>query len=292
VNLDGRGTKTRYRAARNSYDPEITFRPAFDDTLLGGKVTLEHDLTSAVLTFASVTRGYKAGGINIDARISPPADPLTYDTEQLWNYEAGFRGHALDQRLTGEITAFYLDRADTQVRDSAGFGGNYRFFTANGRTAHIVGFEAAASYAVTPAWSFRGTLAQMSSQLDPFKLTNGNTGGGRSLANTPRTGYTLGTDFRRAATAGVFAHAEIVGRATQFDSNNQNEARRAFHLYNASFGYAWQQWTFTVWGKNLLNTRYEKRVFFFGNADPDYIETRYEARADPRQLGVSASYRF
>jgi outer membrane receptor protein involved in Fe transport len=178
------------------------------------------------------------------------------------------------------------------VRDSAGFGGNYRFFTANGRTAHIVGFEAAASYAVTPAWSFRGTLAQMSSQLDPFKLTNGNTGGGRSLANTPRTGYTLGTDFRRAATAGVFAHAEIVGRATQFDSNNQNEARRAFHLYNASFGYAWQQWTFTVWGKNLLNTRYEKRVFFFGNADPDYIETRYEARADPRQLGVSASYRF
>ena len=292
VNLDGRGTKTRYRAARSSYDPEITFRPAFDDTLLGGKMTLEHDLTSAVLAFASVTRGYKAGGINIDARISPPADPLTYGTEQLWNYEAGFRGHALDHRLTGEITAFYLDRADTQVRDSAGFGGNYRFFTANGRTAHIVGFEAAASYAVTPAWSFRGTLAQMSSQLDPFKLTNGNTGGGRSLANTPRTGYTLGTDFRRAATAGVFAHAEIVGRATQFDSNNQNEARRAFHLYNASFGYAWQQWTFTVWGKNLLNTRYEKRVFFFGNADPDYIETRYEARADPRQLGVSASYRF
>ena len=292
VNLDGRGTKTRYRASRGAYDPAVTFRPSFDDTLLGGKVTLEQDLTSAVLAFASVTRGYKAGGINIDARISPPADPLTYGTEQLWNYEAGFRGHALDHRLTAEITAFYLDRADTQVRDSAGFGGNYRFFTANGRTAHIVGFEAAASYAVTSAWSFRGTLAQMSSQLDPFKLTNGNAGGGRSLANTPRYGYTLGTDFRRAATAGIFAHAEIVGRATQFDSNNQNEARRAFHLYNASLGYAWQQWTFSVWGKNLLNTHYEKRVFFFGNADPDYIETRYEAHADPRQLGVSASYRF
>ena len=98
-------------------------------------------------------------------------------------------------------------------------------------------------------------------------------------------------DYRPAA-GGLFAHAEIVGRASQFDSNNQNEARRAFHLYNASLGYAWREWTFTLWGKNLLNTRYEKRVFFFGNEDPNYVETRYEDRADPRQLGVSASYRF
>lgn len=291
VEIDGRGTKTRFRKTRGTYDPVVTFVPAFSDTLLGGKVTLEHDLSTAVLAFASVTRGYKAGGVNIDARISPPADPLTYGTEQLWNYEAGLRGHALDRRLTGEITAFYLDRAETQVRDSAGFGGSYRFFTSNGRTAHIVGYEAAAGYAVTPAWSFRGTLSQMSSALDPFTLTNGSTGGGRRLANTPRYGYTLGTDFRPAA-GGLFAHAEIVGRASQFDSNNQNEARRAFHLYNASLGYAWREWTFTLWGKNILNTRYEKRVFFFGNEDPDYIETRYEDRADPRQLGVSAAYRF
>jgi iron complex outermembrane receptor protein len=291
VDLDGRGTKTRYRTSRAAYDPVVTFAPSFDDTLLGGKITLEQDLTTDVLVFASATRGYKAGGINIDARISPPDDPLTYATEQLWNYELGLRGNWLDHRLTGEVTAFYLNRADTQVRDSAGFGGSYRFFTANGRTAHIFGLEASAGYAVTKAWSFHGTLAQMESALDPFTLANGSTGGGRRLANTPRYGYTLGTNYRPAAN-GFFAHAEIVGRAAQFDSNNQNEARRAFHIYNASLGYTWREWTFTLWGKNLLNERYEKRVFFFGNEDPNYIETRYEDRADPRQLGVSAAYRF
>jgi outer membrane receptor protein involved in Fe transport len=63
-------------------------------------------------------------------------------------------------------------------------------------------------------------------------------------------------------------------------------------VVNASFGYAWRQWTFTVWGRNVFNQRYEKRVFFFGNEDPDYVETRYEDRADPRQVGVSAAYRF
>ena len=291
VSIDGRGTKIGYHKTVGTHDAQITFRPAFDDTLLGGKVTLERDLTADVLAFASVTRGYKAGGVNIDARISPPGDPLTYGTETLWNYEIGFRGHGLDRRLTGEVTVFYLDRARTQVRDSAGFGGNYRFFASNGRTAHISGLEASAAYALTKAWSLHGTLAQMESALDPFRLANGNTGGGRRLANTPRYGYTLGTDYRPAAD-GFFAHAEIVGRAEQFDSNNQNEARRAFHLYNASLGYAWRAWTLTLWGKNLLNARYEKRVFFFGNADPDYIETRYEDRADPRQIGVSAAYRF
>jgi outer membrane receptor protein involved in Fe transport len=240
--------------------------------------------------FASITRGYKAGGINVDARISPPADPLTYGTETLWNYEAGLRGAWLESRLTGEFTAFYLDRSHTQVRDSAGFGGSYRFFTSNGRGAHIAGLEASARYALTPAWSLHGTLATMDSALDRFTLTNGNTGGGRALANTPRYGATLGTRFRDAS--GFFANAELVARASQFDSNNQNEKRRAFRVVNASLGYAWRAWTFTVWGRNVFNARYEKRVFFFGNADPDYVETRYEDRADPRQLGVSAAWRW
>ena len=164
------------------------------------------------------------------------------------------------------------------------------FFTANARRAHVAGLEASAAYALTKALSLHATLAQMGSALDRFTLTNGNAGGGRRLANTPRYGYTLGTRYRDAA--GFFANAELVGRAEQFDSNNQNEARRAFRLVNASLGYTWHPWTFTVWGRNLANTRYEKRVYFFGNEDPDYVDTRYEDRADPRQVGVSAAYRF
>jgi iron complex outermembrane receptor protein len=290
LKLDGRGTKTRFRKGPGTFDREVSFRPAFDDTLLGGKVAVEHDIARDTLVFVSVTRGYKGGGINLDARISPPADPLTYETEMLWNYEAGVRGAWFDRALTAELTGFYLDRHDTQVRDSAGFGGNYRFFTANGRAAYVTGLEAAVNYAVTPELSFHATLAHLESMLDPFVLTNGNAGGGRRLANTPRYGYTLGARYRPAS--GFFANAEIVGRASQFDSNNQNESRRAFHVYNASVGYAWRDWTFTLWGRNLLNARYEKRIFFFGNEDPNYLETRYEDRADPRQIGVSAAYRF
>ena len=264
--------------------------PSSDDTLFGGKLTLEHDLSGHELAFVSVTRGYKAGGINVDARIDLASDPLTYDTETLWNWEAGVRGHWLGERLTGEVTAFWLQREDTQVRDSAGFGGNYRFFTDNAGEAHVYGFEAAGAYALTKAWSLRASLALMRSELERFTLSNGNTGGGRVLANTPRYGYTLGLRYDDGR--GWFGQTELVGRAQQYDSNNQNESRRAFRVVNATLGYAWERWSLTLWAKNLLDEEYDRRVYFFGNAYPDYIETRYENRAEPRQVGVTAAYRF
>ncbi len=290
VSLHGQGIKRDFDPGSGAAAPALQINPRFSDTLIGGKVSLEHDLSAHELVFVSLTRGYKAGGINIDARIDPAADPLTYGTETLWNLEAGLRGSWFGQRLTGDFTAFSLQRQATQVRDSAGFGGSYRFFTDNAHRADVYGLEAAGTYALTRQWSLRGTLALMHSRLEPFTLTNGNTGGGRELANTPHYGYTLGASYR--AGKGFFAQADLVGRGRQFDSNNQNEARRPFHLVNASLGYTWQAWTLTLWAKNLLDESYDKRVFFFGNEDPDYLSTRYEDRADPRQLGVTAAYRF
>lgn len=290
LDLAGNGLKTRFRKSRGTFDTPVSFSPEFSDTLFGGKLTLEHNLTPRHLVFASVTRGYKGGGINIDARISPPADPLTYETEYLWNYEAGVRGHWLDQRLHGEFTAFYLQRRDAQVRDSAGFGGSYRFFTDNANEARVHGVEASASFALTPAWSLHGSVGLMDSWLDSFALANGSTGGGRELANAPEHGYTLATRYR--APSGLFGQVEWVARAEQFDSNNHNEPRRAFDVVNASIGYAWRDWTLSVWVRNAFDERYDKRVYFFGNEDPDYVPARYESRADPRLFGVTAAYRF
>lgn len=290
VDLEGTGRSTRVSKEIGIPPLPVTARPAFDDTLVGGKLSYEFDLSPRHLLFASITRGYKAGGINVDARIDQTADPLTYASEGLWNYEIGFRGHWLDQRLTGELTAFHLTRHDAQVRDSAGFGGSYRFFTDNGNTASVTGLESSATLRLSESWTVRGSLALLDSELDPFTLANGNTGGGRRLAATPKHGYTLGIAYRPES--GLFGSVDLTGRAGQFDSNNQNEERSAFNVLNASIGYTWRSWSFTVWARNLTDEVYENRVYFFGNEDPDYIETRYETRADPRQVGVTAAYRF
>ncbi len=290
VDVEGEGLRTRFRKGPSTFDPPQAIAPSFDDVMWGGKLTFEHDVTPDHLVFASAARGYKAGGVNVDARINPASDPLTYDTETLWNYELGARSRWLERRLTSAVTLFYTDRRDTQVRDSAGFGGNYRFFTDNADRASVYGLETELRYALTERWTARGSLGLMQSDLETFTLSNGNTGGGRRLANTPRYGYTLGLGYR--APRGWFGDVEWVGRAEQYDSNNQNEARSSFNVVNASLGHDWGNWALTLWTRNLFNEEYEKRVFFFGNEDPNYIPTRYETRADPRSVGVSALYRF
>ena len=112
--------------------------------------------------------------------------------------------------------------------------------------------------------------------------------GGDAAASSPNEQIALST----IAPGGAPPQVELTGRGKQYDSNNQNEYRRAFGLVNANLGYTRGAWTFSVWVRNAFDRRYEKRVYFFGNEDPDYIPTRYEDRADPRQLGASAAWRF
>ncbi len=290
VDLRGEGVKTRYRASSNRFDPEVRVTPAFDDTMIGGKLTFEHDLSDHEFAFVSVTKGYKAGGINVDARIDPAVDPLMYATETLWNYEAGIRGNWWNRRITGEATLFYLDRRDAQVRDSAGFGGSYRFFTDNANDAHVHGLEMSGTCALTELWSVRGSLGLMRSKLESFLTSDGTLIPARELANTPHTGYSVGLQYGRAG--GFFFNADWIGRSRQYDSNNQNEARRAFDVVNTSVGFAWRGWTYTLWCRNLFDETYDKRVLYFGNEEPDYTERRYEDRADPRQVGIEARYQF
>lgn len=260
----------------------------FDDTLWGGKLTLEHSITEGKMLFLSATRGYKAGGANIYPFLEP-TDPLVYETETLWNYEIGFRGMSEDGRIAGEITAFYLDRSDTQVRDAAGFGGSFRFFTDNGNDSEIFGLEASAQFAATEVLTLYGNLGLLSSDIDAFTLSNGTPAGGRELAYTPEYSYTIGA--RYAGDSGIFGYAELVGRDSYFESNSHDAERSAFNVVNASIGYSWESWKLTLWARNLLDERYDNRVFFFGNDESiGFAPVRYESAADPRQVGVTVDY--
>ncbi len=289
------GLRAEYAGQHSAVDKDasgtVDFRPAFDDVLTGGKVTLEHDLSPRHAVFASVARGYKAGGVGVDANINPAVDPRTFATETLWNFEAGLRSRWLDDRLWCEVTAFHLEREDVQLRGSVGDKDAFRYYTTNGKAARGDGLESALTWRLADAWSVFGTLALLRGERESFTLPNGARADGRELAATPGYGYTVGV--RRRVATGWFGEFAFAGRDRYYESESSDETRDAFVVANASLGHAWRDWSLTLWGRNLFDAEYDKRVFSFGN-DPvsGYAPTRYSSRADPRQFGVSAAYRF
>lgn len=272
-----------------------TFTPDYHDTLFGGKLTFEHDLAASRRLYVSVARGYRGGGINLDRKIVPAADPLSFETETLWNYEAGLRSRWMENRLFGGLAVFYTDRSNTQFRNAVGAGNSYRYFTDNGGDSAIYGLEAEIEYRLADDLVAFASLALMHSSFETFSYSSPGTTpeeGGR-LPNTPDYGYTLGLRYQPAR--GFFGRVELVARDDYLESLGHEERRSASEVVNASLGYAWDRWSLTLWARNLLDEDYEKRVFYFANTPAAWnagVDSRYTSAADPRQFGVTAKYRF
>ncbi len=251
-------------------------------TVFGGNLTFEQDMSESQMLFATLARGYKAGGANIAAFLEE-GDPLTYGDETLWNYELGLRSRWFEGALTSTVTVFYLDRSDAQLRDSAGAGGFFRYFTSNQGDAKHFGLEAETHWYVSDNWTLNAGIGLLDTE---HKLT------GRELSNSPNYTYNAGLSY--SGNDGVFGRLELTGRDEYYESNSlgNNEKRDAYSLVNATIGYKYEDWTFSLWAKNLFDEEYAKRLFYFGNAQPDWTPTRYEDPADPRQIGVTARYTF
>jgi outer membrane receptor protein involved in Fe transport len=261
------------------YDGTLNGKDSDDNnSLYGGKITLEHDLNAQHMIFSSFAVGYKAGGAN-GGVFREEGDPLTYGNETLYNTEVGLRSEWFDAAVLSEVTAFYLYRDNPQLRDSGGSGGFFHYYTDNGDHAEHYGLEADGTWFITRKWTFNAGLGLLQTQNDDNE----------DLANAPH--YTYNASLSYQADNGFFADIEVVGSDKYYESNSEEnrseKVRNAFTVVNGSIGYRYQTWTLTLWVKNLFDEKYEDRVFYFDNGDGD---SRYEDPADPQQFGVTVNY--
>ena len=267
--------------------------PSFDDWLFGGKITVERDVSNSSTIFASVTKGYKAGGANIfpglegDDSDSPevePNFPTSYDTEDLLNYELGLRSSFLDGAFVSQLTLFYFDRDDAQLRTSAGVGVDFTYGTTNAGGAEHYGAELETTWYINENWTISAGLGLLDTELDTT---------GDELSSAPSYTYNARVDY--VTKNGFFANLEVTGSDDFFESNNPDNRdqriRSAFTVFNSAVGYRYENWTITLWGRNIFDEEYEKRVFVFANNAPSYDDTRrFEDPADPQQCGVTLNY--
>ncbi len=275
------------QAAEQGYYQDYVFSGSSrqDGALIGGKLTLEHNLDASTLLFASLARGYKAAGAN-SATFTTPELPLVYDSEELWNVELGLRSWLQEERLSVQLTGFYLLRKDAQLRDSVGAGGFFRYLTVNGEDARHFGMEAELQWKLSRHWDLVAGLSLLDAERDGYTDPGGWVPE-RKLANAPSWQYHLNLSYQ--AESGVFGSVFWSARDSYYESNSHTEKRDAMQLLHATVGYRLGNWEWSLWGKNLLDKQYASRVFYFDNGEGDQ---RYEALADPLQIGTTLRYRF
>ncbi|QTD55835.1 TonB-dependent receptor [Parasphingorhabdus cellanae] len=86
------------------------------------RLALQYQITPEVMAYASVTKGFRSGGINtafspIRGAVIDSTDlsQQTYDPETVWSYEAGLRTDLFDRRARVNLTGFYADYEDQQL---------------------------------------------------------------------------------------------------------------------------------------------------------------------------------
>lgn len=74
-----------------------------NDNALTGRATLDYAITPTEFAYVTVSRGFKAGGIN------DPSPTPTFAPETVWNYEAGLKSTLLDRKIRTQFGVFYDD---------------------------------------------------------------------------------------------------------------------------------------------------------------------------------------
>ena len=262
-----------------------------NNSMVGGHLTGSYAITAALTTYASISRGYKAGGFNLGA---VPLDRLRFRPEFLWNYEYGFKYAAPDRRFYADVSAFYSRRNDVQIRTGEQLDpsdpNSYVFFTDNASRGYNYGLESSLRWQLTEQWQVDGSLGLLRTRYQDYDQ------GGSMLPNREQP---HAPKYQAALNASWHHPTGWTGRVGltaldkfYFDVPPNDTQSHAYVLTNLQFGYETARWSAMLWGRNVFNREYAIRGFYFGNEPPNFENKLYIQRGDPRQVGVSFHYSF
>lgn len=265
------------------------------------KVTLSYTFPNDTgNVYATYGKGFKSGGFNtigvrdllIDGAIAAGGDPSlifvqdSYDKETTDAYEIGFKSRFLDGRFALNGAIFRTDVKDAQ---------QFEFFPVGSIQAvsridkqKVEGFEVDANFAVTDSvqlFAGYGYTDAKITELLAQPLFEGN-----RVPYIEKDNLLVGAQL----TAPVAGDIELVGRVEYkrrgsiwYDSSNLPGSRRdPVDLVDARIGLATDEWSLTLWGRNLNNEKYASESV------PLLSILNVPFKAPTRSYGLEARYNF
>lgn len=309
------GLRLEWRNA--DYADSLAVAADTGENLWGGNITLEYSPADNTLIYGTISRGYKAGGVNgriISASASNPlirSEVFEFDTEHMLNYELGIKGSWLDNRLQAQLAAFYQDRSDVQAKQSIFNPDDFSFddFLTNAAGGKTTGLEAEVNYMAGDALRLFAAAGWLNAEFEDFTSSShvdarDDYNGlvlppvdldGRDLAHGPNYQFFTGAEY--ALTANLVLRLEVEGKDAFYFSNSHNEKSTAYELVNARLTYRGDNWDLSLWGRNLADEDYYTRGFYFSNQFGNnpangYAPEAYYQLGEPRIAGISGSYTF
>jgi iron complex outermembrane receptor protein len=126
------------------------------------KASITWTATPDVMVYALASKGFRFGGPNLNPPEAGTPFPATFAPDTLWNYEIGTRTNWFDRRLQLDVTAFYIDWSNIEVRLATPTGLAYG---TNAGKAGNYGLESTALWRPFSALSFQGNLTYLDAKL-------------------------------------------------------------------------------------------------------------------------------
>ena len=261
------------------------------ETLWGGGVAANYLLNSNTMAYASIARGYKAGGFNTDGTLD--ADLREFGEEFLVEYEMGIKSNLLENKLHLKAALFHDDRHEQQVKSSTGrirANGSTEFvdFIGNAAEGTNNGVEFEAVWTPSEQLGLTASLGLLDATFDSFVNSENQDLSGRDQAHAPGYMAHLAADYNLGAWS---LSVSLDAKDEFYFSDSHNVQSDPYELLNMNLSYSGEQWSLSFWGRNLTNQDYAVRGFFFGEFGNDprkgYAPEPYVQYGEPRMVGVS-----
>lgn len=218
------------------------------------KFTLKYQFTPFRMIYATVAKGYKAGGFN--AVRETDAD-YAYKPEHTWNYELGAKWSFLKGLLAFEASAFYIDWQHQQLSVTVPALGNV---VRNVGHSNSKGFELALNATPLPSLSLQASYGYTYAKMLEARMGVGKDYSGNMLPLVPRHTLSFNANYvvnnlGRIADKLMF-NANLTGVGPLY-WREDNAVKQSFYtLLNLKAALTRGIFTLEVWSRNTLATHY------------------------------------
>jgi outer membrane receptor protein involved in Fe transport len=271
---------------RGSKNDTITGSEKMDFTQLLPKFSLRYEKNGNIV-YLSASKGYKAGGYNLQMfsdlietkmRTTRPVEfdiqkATSFKPEYSWNYEIGGRISLWDKKVNAGMTLFLLDIRDQQIAEFAPNGQGRMIKNAGESQSKGIEFDAN----IYPVSGFRAgisygyTESKFTEYIEQIAEDSFIDYSGKYVPFVPKQTVSLTADYSWSFEKSWIDRFSIGGQysgAGKIYWTEANDVSQKFYsLLNGRISVEKGNFTFGIWGRNLLNTKYSTFYFkTFGNS--------------------------